>query len=187
MKILLIFVLSLALVGCTNGKIDVFKGAETAVHLKLLDAEFDRAVELVKGQAFNAAERSTIDRSIAEIQSHREFVRALHDQNAGRILIVGVQAQSYLDDMTESVQAGRFAYLAHLERTGQEVDPLLKSYYGSAVIARDNLQSAIDSGVGVSGFDLAQYLTLGLRVIAAVNGVPLASMFGKSDTFPLSA
>ena len=173
--------LALTLVGCTNGKVDLLKGAETAVHLKLLDAEFDRAVEVVNAQPFNGIERSLVNQAIAEVQMQREFIRTLHGQNAGRILVAGTRAQSYLDDVTDSVQAGRSAYLSHLERTGQGVDPLLQSYYDSAVIARANLQAAINSGAGISGVDLAQYLTLGLRVIAAVNGVPIVDSAGQPD------
>lgn len=172
----LIFTLALVatvLAGCTAGTFDLKKTAETSIHLKLLDAEFDRAVAAVRSAPLNASERLVIDQSIAELQIEREFLRTLDKQNAGRIALTGVQAQTHLDEITEAYLVGREVYVAYLERTGQQVTPLLRSFDDSAHIAYSNVKEAIDSGQGVTGTEMAQYLTLALRTIAAVNGVPL--------------
>ncbi|WP_299081685.1 hypothetical protein [uncultured Paraglaciecola sp.] len=162
---------ALLITGCATG--DVFKAAQTGVHMKLLDAEFDQARTTVRELPLNEAESAEIESVIAELEVERQALRTLHKQNAGRIALSAVQAQSTLDDVESAVKRGRIAYQGYLARTKEPVNPLLKSYHESAVIARDNIQEAIDSGAGVSAGELAQYFGLALRTIAAINGVPV--------------
>ena len=171
-KFLAAIAVAVLLSGC-NGTFDLRESAETAVHIKLLDAEFDRAVATVKAIPLDADETMATEQAIATLQVEREFLRTLHEQNAQTIVMTGALAQTHLDDLSAAYMLGYRALENYYTRTGMAPPANLVAYDQSARLAYERVQASIDSGSAVSGAELSQALFLGLRVLAAANGVPL--------------
>ena len=164
---------SVALSGCSVGQIR--DAALVGAHGKLLDAEFEAAaIAVTDSTVLTVDEREALWRAVDELDDQRLYLRKILERPATEQAVAAVTACARLEKIGRTYSAGRTTFVAALDREGEPVPLMLRQYDESAAVAYDGLHAQVcDDGSAIQAADVAGYLGLTLRVIAAVNGAPV--------------
>lgn len=164
---------TLALYGCSAGQ--VRDAALAGAHGKLLDAEFESAaIAVTDSTVLTVDEREALWRAVDELDDQRLYLRKILDRPAAEQAVAAVTACARLEKIGRTYSVGKTTFVAALDREGEPVPLMLRQYDESAAVAYDGLHAQVcDDGSAIQAADVAGYLGLTLRVIAAVNGAPV--------------
>lgn len=157
---------------CTVGQIR--DAALVGAHGKLLDAEFEAAsIAVTSATELTEDERAALWRDVEALDAERVYLRTILERPAGEQVVAAATACQRIEAVAARYSSGKRVFLGALDRAGTEPPITLRQYDSSAELVYDGLHAqACDEGSPVQAAALAGHIGLGLRVIAAMNGVP---------------